>query len=192
MINRADLVDQILSTCVKKSFKSEALQGEKTDFSVTVTKEELISGRIQRHLDILGRVEKKRTRARNRVTLKFEGYRSDTLLEHTEIRNFLRRLFKIKPHAFYFLSKDSNLQAILLSLLQVDTGRYGNLFADKHRVDEFTFYAADITDHIRKQVEKTIRYANALKDPVSAQTALIEYLLDAFNFEHLTEAASGL
>ncbi|MDN4106463.1 hypothetical protein [Paenibacillus polymyxa] len=188
-MNREEFIEQIMMSCTKtKKDFVELVDSEKTKISISVKREELELGQIQKHLNIIERAEKKKTKARSSITLMFEGYNNRGLLQHGEIRQYLRRLFKVKPHMFYFLSKESNIQAILLSLLEVDTGTYGKLFADRLKGHaEFTFYGADLNSLIRKHVTPAIRYANKMKEPPCAQKDLIIFLLDSMDYERLNE-----
>ncbi|QNR70177.1 hypothetical protein IAQ67_15160 [Paenibacillus peoriae] len=188
-MNRKEFIEQVISSCTKtRNEIDKSVASEKTKITITVKREELELGQIQRHLNIIERAEKKKAKARSSITLTFEGYNNRSLIQHSEIREYLRRLFKIKPHMFYYLSKESNIQAILLSLLEVDTGTYGKLFADRLKGQaEFTFYGADLNSHIRKHVIPAIRYANKMKESPNAQKDLIVFLLDSIDYERLNE-----
>ncbi|WP_240416696.1 hypothetical protein [Paenibacillus periandrae] len=191
-MNRTDLIEQLMKACTNSN-NNEMTIIESARIKIEVTKDELVQGKIKRHLDLIERAEKKKSKARSTVRLTFQGYDSRALIQHREVRGYLQRLFKIKPHMLYFLDRESNIQSILLCLLETDIGAYGNLFADRQKGHaEFTFYGTDIISHVRKYIEKAVRYASGLKEPASTQKEFITYLLDAIDYERLAEEGESL
>ncbi|WP_145950086.1 hypothetical protein [Paenibacillus sp. Y412MC10] len=192
-MNREDLIDEIIHTCTKTKAIGEAEPVKTAALSIVITRDELVKRKIFRHLFEIERAEKKKTKAWHALTLSFEGVDSNRLIEYKEIRAYLKRLFRLKPHLLYFLSPESNLQGILLCLLEIDTGPMGDMFAryQKGRA-EFTFYGTDIVAHIRKHIENAVRYANGLKESEAAQRQFIEFILDAIDYERLIEDAEAI
>ncbi|GAA0848056.1 hypothetical protein ABER99_21715 [Paenibacillus glucanolyticus] len=192
-MDRLMLIEQVMLKCTQTNQEDPPNKEAYINLDISVSKEELQRGQIQRVLKLFEMAEKKKKRGRSSITLTFDGIDRRGLIQYNSVRDFLRRLFKAKPHALYLLHKDSNLQAILLCLLEIDTGTFGNLFSKWQKgYAEFTFYGADLASHIQLYLENAIRYANRIKVASSSQRDFIVYILDAIDYEILIEDSEVL
>lgn len=191
-MERSHLINRILQSYKQHnklnesiSTEDQSLQNSKP-FFISINSEELQKGQIKRQLDLIEKIEKKKRKGRRTILLTFEGFNKTRYIHNQEIKNYLKRLIKIKPHILYYLHKDSNIQSITLALLEIDIGTYGRLFEQRGRA-EFTFYGADIIAHIEKHLRNAAAYSNKLKDSLEDQMNLMEELLDEIDYEQLAQ-----
>lgn len=187
-MQRKELIPSIIKECTKERSHYNSNDLAIVPISITITKEELILGSIQKNLHIIERAEKKKIKGKGSIILSFEGLDKRHLFKYPEVCLYLKRLFKNKPHLLYFLHPQSNLQVILLALVEIDVGSHGELIENNRKsMAEFTFYGVDLAVHIKRYIVKAIRYSNLLKESPEAQQSLIISILDYIDYEQLLE-----
>lgn len=187
-MQRKELISTILTECAKDRVNYSSNDMAIVPITITIAKEDLISGSFLKYLNIIERAEKKKIRGKGSIILSFEGFDKRHLFKYPVVCRYLKRLFKNKPHLLYFLHPQSNLQVILLSLVDIDVGSRGDLIENNRKsMAEFTFYGIDLAVHTKRYIEKAVRHSNLLKESPEAQQELIVSILDYIDYEQLLE-----
>ncbi|ADU32502.1 hypothetical protein [Evansella cellulosilytica] len=88
------------------------------NISLKVSRENVERGRIQKHLNFVNQLEKNKDIRNNSLMIFFDGYENDAreIIEIPEVRKWVSRLFKKKPHIFYYLSDNETISIFLLCI----------------------------------------------------------------------------
>ncbi|MFX3643305.1 MAG: hypothetical protein ACE3L7_32435 [Candidatus Pristimantibacillus sp.] len=187
-MQRKELISSILMECTKERSNYSSNDMAIVPITITITKEDLISGSLQKNLNIIERAEKRKIKGKGSIILSFEGFDKRHLFKYPAVCRYLKRLFRNKPHLLYLLHPQSNLQVILLTLVEIDVGSRGDLIENNRKsMAEFTFYGIDLAVHIKRYIVKAVRYSNSLKESPEAQQDLIVSILDYIDYEQLLE-----
>lgn len=187
-MQREELIGSILKECTKERKHYQSNDSSIVPIKIKITKEDILSGSIQKYIKLIEMVEKKKIKSKGSIILSFEGVDSRHLFKSPPVCRYLRRLFKIKPHLLYLLHPQSNLQVILLALVEIDIGSSGNLIeSNRMSMAEFTFYGIDLSEHMKRYITRAVRFANLNKESPESQKEFITDTLDYVEYEQLLE-----
>jgi hypothetical protein len=151
----------------KLSQETETVQELKV-IRVVVSKEHVVKGHVETYLKVIAGQEKKKKRGRNSIVILFEGYENDhrKMYEVPEIKSWVQRLVKNKPHLFYFMVNvnDNYLRDLAFCLVNPETAYVPPaLQSYVGTQSSLTLNGADVIPTLRKITESTFSYAKKLK-----------------------------
>jgi hypothetical protein len=141
---------------------------------MTVSKKDVNQGNIADQLKLLNQVEKFKKKFANNVVLFFEGYEEDKrgLYQIPKIRKWIKKLFKQKPHLFYYLCDfTASIAICYLCLIKTEPVRM---------IGETTVcqFENDL-GRLHEVLSSAITYAEKCGDSNEEISAMINRILDA-------------
>ncbi|MEK5358076.1 hypothetical protein [Paenibacillus sp. FSL L8-0709] len=147
---------------------------------IKVLRKDIERGHIETYLKQLNMAEKKKSKARSSVVLRFEGYENEVRAMHKvpEVSAWVRRFLKNKPHLFYYLENYSPyfLRSIALCLLE-NTDSYNLLPSELRNYVNTEYDHQKIYGCIERVLNSALLYSGKLKDEAHDQNVLREYIL---------------
>ncbi|MCL6585579.1 MAG: hypothetical protein K6T72_03530 [Anoxybacillus sp.] len=141
---------------------------------ISVPRKDINTGNTAKQLKLLNKVEKRKNQLANKVVLFFEGYEEDEreLYQIPEVRKWMKKLFKQKPHLFYYLCDFTESIAICyLCLVKAEPVK---------RIDGITVCQIEYDIVFLKELlDNTIAYAEQCGDSNEEISAMIKRILDA-------------
>ncbi|MGV2886184.1 hypothetical protein [Paenibacillus taichungensis] len=188
----------------KKSGVPFKLSGEESterELKVTrlvVNKEHVLKGHVQTYLKIIESLEKKKQKGRSSLVILFDGYDKDIrkMYDVPEIKSWVQKIVKNKPHLFYFLvnANDNYVHDLALCMVTPFTNIVPKALQDYIKTSsDLVLSGADVTPAIRKVTESAFMYAKKLKHSPEDLMDLCMTLLDNMSYEqHLKESKQRL
>lgn len=147
---------------------------------INVSRKDIERGHIETYLKQLNMAEKKKTKAKSRVILTFNGYENETRPMHkiAEVCTWVRRFIKNKPNLFYFLDNYQPLFLRSIALCLYESSSSFNLLSPELRVYANPQYEHQkIKECIERLLSSALAYSNKLKEDAQQQDDLKEYIL---------------
>jgi len=154
---------------------------------IAVSRAHVEKGHVQSYLNILTSAEKKKKNGRNSLIFLFEGYENDPrrMYDVPEIKAWVQRMFKNKPHLFYFLVNlnPDYFHDMVLCLVQPEPFSVPKELQKYMRSSTLVLNGADVTPAIRKAAEKMFLYALKLKHSPEELMEICMTFLDNTKYE---------
>lgn len=158
---------------------------------IVVTKDHVQKGHVQTYLKVIESLEKRKQNGRSSLMILFDGYeKARKMYDVPELKSWVQKLLKNKPHLFYFLVNVNDNYVHDMALCMVNPI---NSFMPKElqgymSAPMLTLNGADVTPAIRKLTESAFLYAKKLKHSPEELMDLCMTLLDNMSYEqHLQE-----
>lgn len=86
---------------------------------IAVDRKSVVHGNVNHPLKVIRELEESESDFKGKVTIMFDGFDDDHrgLFEIPEVRRWVSRLVKRKPHVFYFLNEDTYTRQLFLACL---------------------------------------------------------------------------
>ncbi|MED1874855.1 hypothetical protein [Brevibacillus borstelensis] len=145
----------------------------KIHFVVRVAKQDIKHGRVNNFMKILDKAEQQQGKLKNQVILEFQGYDHDPreVYEIPEIRKWVQKVYRQKPHIFYYLCDFSETMLIAyLCLVEVKVvaasgGRTKcEVELNTDLITEIILYATNYAIQSGDSYTKVITLANRIKN----------------------------
>lgn len=164
---------------------------------IVVTKDHVQKGHVQTYLKVIESLEKKKQKGRSSLMLLFDGYEKDPrkMYDIPEIKSWVQKLLKNKPHLFYFLvnATDNYVHDMALCMVNPIKSFMPKELQGYMRAPMLALNGADITPAIRKLTESAFLYGKKMKDSPEDLMDLCMTLLNNMSYEqHLQETRQRL
>lgn len=160
---------------------------------LVISKEHLLKGHVQSYLNVIDSLEKKKQRGRSSLVILFDGFENDIrkMYDVPEIKSWVQKLLKNKPHLLYFLVNANDDYVHDLALCTVTPAL--NTVPDALQkfmkpAPGMVLHGADVTPAIRKLTESAFAYGRKMKHSPEDLMDLCMTLLDNMHFEEHLQA----
>jgi hypothetical protein len=166
---------------------------DKTFYPIMIQRQDVERGHLKTYVDALTKVEKKKNKAQGSVALVFKGYDSDSreIFEIKEIRNWMSRMLKLKPHLFYYLTDlEDNSRFMFFCIAELDNHGYQiDELSNKQQVSvKLTGNAKGL---IEKLTENAVSYSKSIKDPLVTQFHIANYVLKCTAYDSIRSGSDN-
>ncbi|MBY0217900.1 hypothetical protein [Paenibacillus illinoisensis] len=160
---------------------------------LVVSKVHVLQGHVQTYLSVIENLEKKKQKGRGSLVILFEGYEHDSrrMYNVPELKAWIQKLVKNKPHLFYFIVNMNDDYVHDLALCSVTPAASfipRSLSGYTSNSPELELNGADVTPLIQKLTKSAFIYAKKLKHTPEELMDLCMTFLDHTRYEdHLKE-----
>lgn len=161
--------------------------GKPTLFNVGVDRETVEKGRVQPILEMLDRVEKRKHKGHKTVNFGFFGYDADprSIYQIPEIRNWVGRIYKNKPHLFYFITNlGGSMEDIFKCICQIDVK---DRWIDKLTGEEMqAIQLIGGKQLVEKVTASAVSFSKKIKDDPVTQYKVADYIMQNLHYDQLS------
>ena len=156
-------------------------------FNVGVDRETVEQGRVQPILDLLARVEKRKHRGHQTVNFGFFGYDDDprAIYQIPEIRNWVGRIFKNKPHLFYFITnKVGSMEDIFKCICEIEVVEAWTDKLTGERMQAIQLKGGK--QLVEKVTASAVAFSKKIKDDPVTQYLVADYIMENLHYDQLS------
>jgi hypothetical protein len=165
---------------------------EMTLYPILIERVDVEKGKLQNYINIMDKIEKKKNKAQGSIAFSFLGYDDDLreIYRIPEICNWMQRLFKIKPHLFYYLTdakQNNSMMFYCLAELDVEMQR-------ENPITKEIEFGLKLKDSAKVLIEiitaSAVSYAKKMKEPPSILFRIANNLMEQLHYDSIRQDGS--